>query len=1360
MGVLTQQPQGAVVVNRGNQLGRDLSFLWTGSNPFQDLTGDAVTVSSVNGQVIFNRGTERGLAMFSTTSGAVTRTFAKTRNINTSAYTTTIGAVFRVARLTGTSYVFGINNALSFYQRIGINDTGNITLDVATAPSTFITLVSDNTYAIGDWVSVVATVVSGNIVFYVNGVKQTQTYTGTVSNQTYTRIEWGVSRGDSLLCFAASVIWDESEVSAWSKNPWQLFSGQPQVKNRLLTTLSADFDDINAAAAEPAIPVPRGSGVKQFLGRAMVNRGNQFGRHTQFLWSAATPLYDATGNYRATDSSDRTNLFSASIFGEPPQITASAEGLQYTGTATPVANLTGGGIVFRGINNSSTTGESTVAPTGSGNGVSVVILGRYTSTVSNQRLFGTSNQQNSTTTQSFGIVSGIPRLGYTGSYLQETNYAAPNTVPYTLGQVHLTVYVASLQGQLFYVDGKLVGQVGQLHYGGATGPGPRLGIVPGGMAPIMIAYINKPLTRQEVRQLTANPWQLYRQPQVKNQLLHTYGTDFDTFNNFGKTSYVNYLDLPRKFTPVNPNHGLSKNMLFCWTPAHGTRDGYDPSVTVTGPGGPDYMDWVYGKYARYGHAVTPSRGYISRNFTAGSKTTTSNPLTLLAFVCINQNSYPIISRNIPSATDVLTNAFRVMAGNALSQFDFVILPDGQLSYGIPFVSGSYELPSGGPGGKVPLNTLVAVAVVVTSSESRFFIDGRYVGSVRRSQGGNYLLAGANILAFVQNSANWSFPFIDCYLAAAWNRNLNDSEIAEFSQHPGQVFTKADRTHDQLTNTFIPDFTAELAPPSQLRSTYLTTASSSDKNNAITSQLLFASSPAHGNTDGANAKIAWSTSSDIKVVPGRGGLAWVYGRSQSSLPVADSFNKPINSTRWTMLSVLSLELDHVSQITPGHYFSGPSWGGNVGTGTRLHIDSNGKILLATTSAASIYADSVTITPRKVMVVAVTSDGTNTKFYLNGKLVHTSTTVYNTGGSVTYQPQRISVTDSVVGTGLRPWYVYLSAMWTRPLQEHEVAKLSQDPYQLFKRPDTTNHKILTGQYKYVETDENGRWIPYNEQPAYVNHSDLPRAYIPVNKGHPLANNMLYCTTPSHGSRDAYHQDLQWLSATGADFASSYNYGIYSRYGLAWRMKGYQIRRTFYFTQGNPSPRLQLTNYTMIQFLSIEQDNYPIVDGDRSLMGFGYANALHMYISRWGEIYLSYPYLGSSRTARQYSGSQRIPLRKLVAVACVATPSGISLYIDGRLVGNTTALNSTLLPFDLQETGGGGAYVNALGNWAFSSNHSMLHVYLSATWRRALSQNEIASFSQNPGQIFEHYEKFKRIYPEATPEQFFNKFFLFFG
>lgn len=570
-----------------------------------------------------------------------------------------------------------------------------------------------------------------------------------------------------------------------------------------------------------------------------------------------------------------------------------------------------------------------------------------------------------------------------------------------------------------------------------------------------------------------------------------------------------------------------------------------------------------------------------------------------------------------------------------------------------------------------------------------------------------------------------------YMLATWTRALDPSEIQQLYENPHQLLSN-NSISSRLLNIYTLDFTAELAPPSRIRSTYLTTASSSDKSNPLTHKLVFASSPAHGNTDGANSKISWITTSNIQVVAGRAGPAWVYGRAQSSTPAAGSFNKQVGSTNWTMLSVLSLEVDNLAQVTPGHYFSGPNWGGTTGTGTRLEIDSNGKILLATTSAASIYADSVTISPRRVMVVAVTSDGTNTRFYLNGKLVHTSTTVYSTGGSSTYQPQRISITDSVVGTALRPWYIYLSALWERPLQEHEIAKLSQDPFQLFKRPDTTNHKILSGQYKYVETDANGRWTPYNERPTYINYSDLPKTYVPVNKNHPLARDMIFYTSPAHGFRDAYETDLIWNNPTNID-ATGYNEtlfqefinGGYKKYGKAWHIGNKYSTKT---ASGTKLVR-NVSERTLCAFIYIDQDTYPIVSfGDyftsttsaKNLISGGYTNYFDLGIRADGIPYFGYPAFGAVNPRGGSGGI--IPLKQLVAVAVTVTGNLVKFYIDGKFIG--------------EQSGAYGLAVDPsfrLVNNPTEVRHTSLQMYLAAGWDRALTPNEIADFSQHPGQIF---------------------------
>lgn len=601
-----------------------------------------------------------------------------------------------------------------------------------------------------------------------------------------------------------------------------------------------------------------------------------------------------------------------------------------------------------------------------------------------------------------------------------------------------------------------------------------------------------------------------------------------------------------------------------------------------------------------------------------------------------------------------------------------------------------------------------------------------------------------------------------YIVGTWSRALDPIEIQSLFENPHQLLSN-NLISSRLLNTHIPDFTAQFAPPSTIRSTYLTTASKYDSNNQITNKLLFASSPAHNNTDGVNPNTTWTNSSTIQVVPGRGGLAWVYGRAQNSS--STGLTKQLSNTNWSMLSVFSAEVNHLSEITPGHYLAGPSFGSS--SVPRLLVYNNGRIGLVTLNN-SIDVDTVTITPRRVNTVAVTSDGNFTRFYLNGKLVYTSSTVFNSGGSVTYQPQRIFTTDSVAGTGLRPWYIYLSALWERPLLEHEVAKLSQDPFQLFKRPDTTNHKILAGQYKYVETDANGRWIPYNEQPAYVNHSDLPRNYIPVNKAHPLANKMVFCTTPAHGLRDAYDQDLIWVNPTdntnsyyNQDFLLDYTHGNYRQYGKAWG--AYSI----FSTKRTPSANKYAINFnstglTLTAFVYINQDTYPLTNrlfNDIGQYGVGRYLFHGGFTSQWGFFLrgdgrLGYGIVNSGPVEPRGGSNKIVPLKKLVALSVSILPGKQArFFVDGQFIGswdgNWGGNNLIAGPYI------GFNYSN--GNYS----HPTLYFYLAACWQRVLSDSEIAEFSQHPGQIFKGYDKFTKLYGEAaTAEQFFNKFLLFFG
>jgi hypothetical protein len=1333
MRVLTQQPPYRTNIDWSNPLAKRLQLAQTSSSGLIDLVKQRPATKSTSDEIrgvnISRLGSALSFKGARATDGGIN--FGQVQAVKTDAITVLVLAnpnttqaqtIFsqRLGSSPFNQFSFGVNSNTSL-----LLDSGRISvacLNVSGGARASYSVA--NTFTDNGWHVYVTTFAGAPNypVLYYDGesvvVTNQGTGTGTwVSSTQHTRIG-NVADYTADATYAAScdiplcLVWDRvlsaDEVRRISANPWQIFK-QNTVRDRLLTTLLADFEDVDLQTIEPPITAGYGSS-RQLGGLPTVNRNNSLGRNSTFLWSAANPTYDATGNFLATGIHATTFIGSGGLItSQPPNITHTSEGSIYTSSPTPIGTGTGGGIVF--------------APYGVPGGIktdtswTVAILARYVASTQNLRVFGISNAAQNTW-HLYGVsTGGNPWVRTSSSYTQNPGQVATATTPYTLNKVHLTVWTFSTTGASIYVDGKLVAVTTNNHTDLMAAA--RIAITTQGIQPMLVSTFNRTLNRQEVRSLTANPWQLFKQNGVRQRLLHT---------------------------------------------------------------------------------------------------------------------------------------------------------------------------------------------------------------------------------------------------------------------------------------FIPDFTAELAPPSQLRSTYLTTASSSDKNNAITSQLLFASSPAHGNTDGANAKIAWSTSSDIKVVPGRGGLAWVYGRAQSSLPVADSFNKPLNSTRWTMLSVLSLELDHVSQITPGHYFSGPNWGGNVGAGTKLQINSNGKILLTTTGGSSIVADSVTITPRKVMVVAVTSDGTNTKFYLNGKLVHTSTTVFDSGGSVTYQPRRISDTDSVAGTGLRPWYVYLSAMWTRPLQEHEIAKLSQDPYQLFKRPESANQKLMhslrysetmpTEYYYYrhkpnyfvkpqnigiidysnpvtrgllvswpmitagnqvldasnnrrhsntmvttdvswthgingrqltftgsqtsgavswgdvpwldglttitVEIDfvitnisnsaklfakwggsfsilisvgssgqisfiphvggsmrfwysANGtisantryhlvivwnggnsasfflngvrgtfttvpssfsgglnattnnlqlgvaddgtpltgsigmvnvwnrpltdsealdryskRWnifqsgsrslqgyivervIPYNEKPTYVNYTDLPKTYVPVNKDHPLARRMVLCTTPAHGFRDAYDQDLIWVNPTSSastyynqTYFDEYVFGTYKKYGKAWgAMAPWSNKRTTNLSPGKFGINFNSAGLTATAFIYIDQDTYPLINRFGGAIGSGAGRTLIHggYTSQWtfdltgdGRLAYGIPGVGFNISYPRGGSNTIIPLKQLVAVSVVVIPNQeVRFFVDGKFIGSARG------------AWGGNALVSGpyIGFNFINGDvgHFNLQFYLAALWRRALTDNEIAEFSQHPGQIFQ--------------------------
>ena len=1329
MRVLTQQPQGKTTVDHTTKLGKDITFLWSGADRANDSAGNIFVGAGVNAQIITTSTSDRGRTLTTDSTGSISwrlYDIQPTSYVNylgpfrSSSGSWSQGIVFKYRNASTSTEMFMVTNNGSWNHSIYVDASGFVKVrNPSWTAGVFIT--SDSALTLGDWVSVVVVWQSGNTRFYVNGVLQAETNTQNIYIAGLERVHFTPVGTDILTAFTARVGWTSADVLSWHNNPWQLFKAQTSTYEKLTSKLVFDVPQAITrssyvqTANMPRKPVP-------------VNSAHPLARGIKFasgpVWGDRDAV-DPRIKYSEIPGYRQMTRFGEAFLPGKTAFSQSVSNIAIGGSFSHTTMVVGCIEQDTYPDNTTTYGDRLGVDWDDNNSFQLRI------DVNGRLKVGIQNN------------AGQPRY-LTGSL---------ELFPLRKLGVAISVVEAGV-GTTLYINGKYAGF--STNAPGTTGGGVirRVGYAIPNENSYGKQYLacgwHRALSPTEVQQISENPWQIFQQQaRIQDKLLYSFIPDLNEIVNEPAIPAVSAGS--RQFgglATINLGNSLGRSATFLWSAANPRHDATG-NFLATG---------IVNTTTASGATITYEPPVITPSDKGSIYTSTATPIGSgtgggIVFSAIPaSNAFRTPNRNwtvaiLAKYTSSSQNLRLLQVVNAAQSTQH--LYGTSLGGNIFFRSSSSYLHADDITTKTTPYTLDQVHLtvfVVSSGSTRLYVDGKLVAETANNH-----VDGIQIARLAITTAS-----MQPILVSAFDKALSRQEVRQLTSNPWQLYRQP-RIRDQLLHTFTSDFTAELAPPSRVRSTYLTTPSSSDKNNAITSQLLFASSPAHGNTDGVNPNTVWTTNTGIQVIPGRGGLAWVYGRAHESQ--SSGLSKKLSNTQWTLFSVLSLEIDHLSQMTAGHIFAGPGFGGTVTP--RLTINSDGKIQLLTLNN-SISVDGVTITPRKVMVVAVTSDNTNTRFYLNGKLVHTSATVFNTGGSITYQPERISLSDSVAGTGLRPWYTYLSAAWERPLQEHEIAKLSQDPYQLFKRPDTTNHKILTGQYKYVETDANGRWIPYTEQSAYVNSVKLPRSYVPVNKAHPLADRMLYCTTPAHGTRDAYHQDMEWEGNTGIDFAYSYNIGTFSRYGLAWRMKSYSFRRSYYFTKlPIPTPRLQLTSYTMMQFLSIEQDTYPIQDGDRGLMGAGFANNLHLRLSKWGNIFLDYTYF--NRAVRSFPGVAKVPLRKLVAVAVSVTPSDVSLYMDGKLVGYSNTMNSTLLPFDIRDTtSSGGAYVNALGNHAYPQNHNTIFVYFSATWRRALNASEVLEMSRNPGQIFQQPSKFKNRYAEAvqTVLDISRKFLLFFG
>jgi len=1347
MRVLTQQPQGKSYVDRNNRLGRDITFLWSGADSANDSANNIFVGGGVNAQLITTASSDRGKVLFTSSTGAITwrlYDIASTNYLNYSgpirnAAVWSQGIVFKYRNAATSSEMFQITNGGAWNHLIYVDSNGFVQVrNPSWTAGVFLT--SDNSLTLGSWVSVVVVWQSGNTRFYVNGVLQTQTNTQAIYTAGLDRVHFSPVGIDILTAFAANTGWTSEDALSWHNNPWQLFKTQTSIREKL----SQQFHFTDLLPTYPGlsnIRIPnrdsRGMFVPKIPNKSLAGGTNALSRNPIKYWYT---LPNGNVYVSSIDHSNKKGVYEGvsqahqTPYGvgldETNNYEFNTDGKTISGTTEYSSNQTLVGLFY--LHNVGKLLTNNRRPSllgvrsyrdGAPYTAGLDGIGAYWKNDAGERaiLVGTDSGKNITPFEIPNIPNGLHCLVLVYKdglpvkvYLNGKKVSESTTVNNVYPQAYSTRFLPSL-----YWAGisKSREDVGTILFNGAIQ--------------------NKAFEEYEAIQLSKDPYSYFFKDAYTNKHNLLRSLTFDVPQAITRSSYVQTANMPRKFVPVNRARPLTRGIKFASGPAWGDRDAADPRIRYSEIPG-------YRQMTRFGEAFLP--GAVGFSQSASDTIVGGGSSHTLMFIgCIELDEYPNGSATYPDYLGV--------DWGDNNSFQFRVDANGRLRVGIQnnagqprYLTGSHEV--------FPLRKLgVAISVVEAGVGTTLYINGKYAGFSTFAAGTNTTGQPRRVGYAIPNTNLYGKQ----YLACGWVRALSFAEVQQISENPWQIFES--KLTDPLPEKLLSiaaDYPLIYTPTTSTRYIPLSTPSLVDRSNPLSKDIAFAGTPVHSNRDAVNSdsEILLGNDLELRFLTGRGGLAWNMNRYHD-VDVVTKDKK--NSANWTLFCVFSLETNSHAEIPAGYFLTGPSWGDN--SIPKLMSTDAGYLSFGQYNNYVLVSKDV-VPLRKLTTAMLVGTPAGTKLYMNGQLQASVVTAYNT--PTAFNPRYMSYSDSAgPPSAWRPWLIYMSCGWYRALSDIEIQLLSQDPLKLFKRPDTTNHKILQGQYKYVETDANGRWTPYTEQPAYVNYAKLPRSYVPVNKAHPLAYKMLYCTTPAHGTRDAYHQDMQWEGPTGVDFSYSYNIGTFSRYGLAWKMKPWASRRSQYFTKlPAPSPRLQLTSYTMLQFLSIEQDTYPIQAGDRGLMGTGFANSLHLRLGKWGAIHLDYAYY--NRGVGSFPGVVRVPLRKLVAVAVSVTPNDVSLYMDGKLVGYSNTMNSSLLPFDIQETGGGGGYVLALGNHASPQNHDTIFVYLSATWRRALNSAEILEMSRNPGQIFQQPSKFKNRYAEAVEAvlDISRKFLLFFG
>lgn len=555
------------------------------------------------------------------------------------------------------------------------------------------------------------------------------------------------------------------EILAISRNPWQLF--QQEHKQFYYYTKP---DPVSGNVAK--LPRPTTQYKSQPLNITTVDRGNQFGRNTTFLWSAANPRHDATGNFLATGIFSTAYIASTTITSDVVGTTPSPEGTMYT---------SGTGIVFASASVPSSNTSLLKTPN---SGYTIAILGRYVSTAQNLRVFGFSNNTESTSGYLGLNINGNTYFRTATSYTQTPNNVSTSTTPYTLNKAHLTVVVVNTNGVNIYVDGNLVATTTNNHLDGINVG--RLAITNTSLRPIMISVINKDLNQDEVKLFGQNPWQLYKQTQ--QHLFYSPKPEPQPY--VLRIPHTKQLAQPQAQATSNIDWGnpLSRGLLGSFTPLAQYNASNQPATvqgtTITTQYSPSGAIWRNTQLAAATNYIRIPRGNF--NYTTA--------VTFEAVFKLNSAPYQSSPTRVPG---IMSQWQYVGGADArgprlamIHQFGNL----GRLQFSVPVGASTTRTITQATPYLEPGKTYHIVATFAPSSPTAatlfLYINGQLNVSGNPFTG-TFVNDVNNFISlmsdYVDNNAANPSADIDLYLARIYNVAKTDTEIRELYRNPWQLY---------------------------------------------------------------------------------------------------------------------------------------------------------------------------------------------------------------------------------------------------------------------------------------------------------------------------------------------------------------------------------------------------------------------------------------------------------------------------------------------------------------------------------------------------------------------------------------------